>query len=70
MKFNQGEIAKIYGMMWETTSESKKDYLRSKLDRLNNIGNLEHFYSTLDLENQRNFKQVLNQKLAFLGGLK
>jgi hypothetical protein len=69
MKFNQREIAEIYGYKWEDIkSESKRDDLRDKLEKLNRTVNLEHFNNCfLDLKNQENFKRVIKKKLAWLG---
>ena len=67
MKFNQGEIAVIYGYKWEDINESKRAYLRGKLNTLNNTYILQNFYGSLDLQNQKNFKTVVKKKLDWLG---
>lgn len=66
MKFNQGEIAEIYGYKWEDINEGKRAYLRGKLKGLNDATDLKNFYGNLDLRNQKNFKRVVKKKLGWL----
>ena len=70
MKFNQGDIAEIYGYDWATLvadkEEGKIGYLRGKLDNLNKVSDLQSFAGYLDKENLKNFKRVLKTKLEGL----
>ena len=70
MKFNQGDIAEIYGYEWAklitSNDEGKIAYLRGKLDKLNSVRDLQDFACYLDIENLKNFKAVLKTKLEGL----
>ena len=65
LQFTQGEIARIYGYIWEDTNDGQKAYLRAKLNVLNK-GNMKAFYGALDLENQKSFRAVAKAKLTWL----
>ena len=70
MKFNQGEIAEIYGYdlaeLVTANDEGKLAYLRGKLYKLNNALDLRNFVGYLDKRNQQNFKRVFEAKTAWI----